>query len=84
MKLELTTATKIAIWKIGNAAFMCKDNEITSDEYERISLEAINEANEAATGEWQSNIPDVTGSLPINPLKEQWMEKSTQPMFHKD
>jgi len=42
MKLELTKEVKIVIWQIGNAALMCKDDDITSAEYEKISLDAIN------------------------------------------
>lgn len=42
MKLGLTNEVKIVIWQIGNAAMMCKDDDITSAEYEKISLDAIN------------------------------------------
>lgn len=64
MKLELTTETKIAIWKIGNAALMCQDNDITSAKYEEISLEAMNEANDAHLKSSNCNIPHVSVSLP--------------------
>lgn len=63
MKLGLTTETKTAIWKIGNAALMCQDNDITSAKYEEISLEAINEANEAHLKISNCNIPLVSGCV---------------------
>lgn len=43
MRLKLTEKAKIVIWQIGNAAFMCNDKNITDDDYERISLDAIND-----------------------------------------
>jgi hypothetical protein len=62
MKLELTNDTKIAIWKIGNAALMCQDKDITSAKYEEISLEAMNEANDAQSKKSVLTIPCVTAS----------------------